>query len=93
MAKASIFNEKQIKEINDIIEQITGKLQKDCEIAACNKVMLASMLSARKIEKTIKSVACRPEYSNAIVSYFVKEKGVALSQFNRNLQSTICIIY
>jgi len=87
------FDERQTKEINAIIEKITTGLKDGCEICACEPKILKKLLSNAKIDRTIKSYACRPEYSATLVSYFVKEKSISASAFSRNAQSSICLIY
>jgi hypothetical protein len=87
------FDERQTKEINTIIEKITKGLKDGCEICACDPKVLRTLLSNGKIDKSIKSYACRPEYSGTLVSYFAKEKSIPTSAFSRNAQSSICLIY
>jgi hypothetical protein len=92
MAKSK-FNEKQITEINGIISKINESIKKGCEICARNPVTLKSLLAANKLDKNIVHFSCKPEYSEPIVSYFKKEKGLTVSRFSGNMQSSICLIY
>jgi hypothetical protein len=87
------FDERQTKEINAIIDKITKGLKDGCEICACDPKVLKTLLSNAKINKSIKSYACRPEYSSTLVSYFAKEKSIPASALSRNAQSSICLIY
>lgn len=92
MAKSK-FNEKQVEEMNGIISKINDALKKDCEICARNPVTLKSLLAANKIDKNVVHFSCKPEYSETIISYYKKEKGLTVSRFSGNMQSSICLIY
>lgn len=88
----SKFSPKQIEEINSIIKAIASEVKPDTEIGAKDKVVLAGLLQANKIDKVPKSFKCKREYSDTIVSYFVKEKGVSRNRFSSNYQSSIFLI-
>lgn len=86
------FNPKQIEEINAIIKQVEAELKPGMEIGAKERASLASLLHVNKIEKKPKHFKSRAEYSDAIVSYFVKEKGVPKNRFSGVMQTSIYII-
>lgn len=86
------FNPKQVEEINVVIKKIEDAIKPGFEIGACDKQSLAHLLAANKITKKPIYFSCKPEYSEPVVSYFTKEKQIAKSKFNKNLQSTIFIL-
>jgi len=86
------FTQNQVEEINAIIKAIGGEIKPEMEIGAKDKVVLADLLHANKIKKVPKMFKCKREYSDAIVSYFVKEKGVPRSRFSSGLQTSIFLI-
>jgi hypothetical protein len=86
------FAQNQIEEINAIIKAIESELKPKMEIGAKDPVILAGLLRANKIKKVPKSFKCKREYSETIVSYFVKEKGVPRNKFSSNLQTAVFII-
>ena len=86
------FSQKQVEEINATIKAIESEIKPKMEIGAKDRAVLAGLLQANKIEKTPKVFKCKREYSDAIVSYFVKEKGLARSRFSSNLQTSIFLI-
>ena len=86
------FSQNQIEEINAIIKAIEGEIKPKMEIGAKDRVVLTSLLKANKIDKAPKFFKCKREYSDAIVSYFVKEKGVTRNKFSGNLQPFVFII-
>ena len=86
------FNPKQVEEINAIIKSVEAALKPGMEIGAKERTSLASLLQANKIEKRPKHFKSRPEYSDAIVSYFVKEKGLTRNRFSGNMQNSVYLI-
>jgi len=86
------FSEKQIEEINAIIKAIEAEIKPNMEIGAKDRVVLASLLQVNKINKAPKNFKCKREYSDTIVSYFVKEKGLSRNRFSSNLQTSIFLI-
>ena len=86
------FAQNQIEEINAIIKAIESELKPKMEIGAKDPAILAGLLKANKTKKVPKTFKCKREYSETIVSYFVKEKGVTRSRFSSNLQSAVFII-
>lgn len=88
----SKFSPKQIEEINAIIKAIESEIKPKMEIGAKDRVVLAGLLQANKIDKAPKIFKCKREYSDAIVSYFVKEKGLSRNRFSSNLQTSIFLI-
>ena len=86
------FAQNQIEEINAIIKAIESKLKPKMEIGAKDPPVLAALLKANNIKKVPKSFKCKREYSETIVSYFVKEKGVPRNKFSSNLQTAVFII-
>ena len=87
------FDKKQIEEINSVIEKITNALKENCEIAACDAKIFSARVLALKIDKTVKYFPCKREYSDTIIAYFKKEKGLPVSRFSTHLQSSICLLY
>ena len=86
------FSQNQIEEINAIIKTIESEIKPKMEIGAKDKVVLAGLLQANKIKKVPKMFKCKREYSDAIVSYFVKEKGVPRSRFSSGMQTSIFLM-
>ena len=88
----AVFNVLQIKEINDSIEEISKAISPKCEIGAHGKSSLSILLKTQAPAKTVLYFTCKPEYSDAIVSHFIKEKGLTKNRFHKNNQSTIFIL-
>ena len=86
------FNPKQVEEINAIIKSVEAELKPGMEVGAKERTSLASLLQVNKIEKRPKHFKCKAEYSDAIVNYFVKEKGLSKNRFSGNTQTSIYII-
>lgn len=86
------FNEKEVREINEIIEVIAKVIKPTSEIGARNKAILTGLLVSAKTKKTPLYFKCKREYSDAIVSHFVKEKGIAKSRFSTTAQDTIFVL-
>ena len=86
------FSQKEVEEINAIIKAIESEIKPKMEIGAKDKVILSSLLQANKIKKTPKHFKCKREHSDAIVSYFVKEKGVNRSRFSSAMQTSIFLL-
>jgi hypothetical protein len=86
------FSDKQVEEINSIIDTIGKEIKPDNEIGARDRKILTGLLATNKIEKSPKFFPCKREYSEAIVSYFVKEKNTKRNKFSMNAQSFIYIV-
>jgi hypothetical protein len=86
------FSEKQIAEINEIIGTITKEIKTNHEIGARDRKILNGLLANNKIEKLPKFFPCKREYSEPIVSHFVKEKNHKRNKFSMNAQSFIYIL-
>jgi hypothetical protein len=86
------FNEKQVGEINKIIEDIQKKVQKDSQIGARERQTLNSLLKANKIDKKPVFFNCNREYSEAIVSYFTKEKNLVKNKFHMAAQQSVFLL-
>ena len=86
------FSQKQIEEINAVIKAIESEIKPKMEIGAKDRVVLAGLLKANKISKAPKFFSCKREYSDAIVSFFVKEKNIPRSRFSSNSQPFIFLI-
>lgn len=84
--------QKQIEEINEIISAINAEIKPDSEIGARDRVILAGLLQVNKIEKSPKFFKCKREYSDTIVSYFTKEKGLTRNKFSTSTQPSIFLI-
>jgi len=88
----AILNKQQIKEINELIAEIEKSIIPKCEIGAHDKSSLAVLLKAQNLKKEVVYFKCKPEYSDAIVTHFVKEKGVTKNRYHKNNQSTVFIM-
>lgn len=86
------FNEKEVREINEIIEVITKSIKPTSEIGARNKAILTGLLLSSKTKKKPVYFKCKREYSEAIVNHFVKEKSIAKSRFSTTAQDTIFVL-
>jgi hypothetical protein len=86
------FSDKQIEEINIIISSINKEITPKHEIGARDRKILTGLLLTNKIDKTPKFFPCKREYSEAIISYFTKEKNLARNKFSTNAQSFIYIL-
>jgi len=87
-----VFNTQQIAEINTLIAAIEKVIKPKSEIGARDKSFLTSLLKANKVTKKPLYFACKREYSDFIVSYFVKEKGAVKNRFHMNSQSCIFLL-
>lgn len=85
------FNEKEIREINEIIAEISKVIKPKSEIGARSKATLTALLTSAKTKKP-NYFKCKREYSDAIVNYFTKEKGVTKSRFSMTSQDTVFVI-
>lgn len=88
----AFFNAQQIKEINDLIEDIAKAIKPKCEIGAHDKPSLAALLKTQNVAKGATYFKCKREYSDAIITHFVKEKGIIKNPFHRNSQSHVFIL-
>ena len=88
----AVFNVLQIKEINDAIEEISKAITPTCEIGAHGKNSVSVLLKTQAPAKTVVYFKCKPEYSDAIIAHFIKEKGLIKNRFHKNNQSTIFIL-
>lgn len=86
------FSPRQIGEINAVIAEIEKSIKAKCEIGAHDKVSLSSLLKATGEKRKAEFFKCRREYADAIVSFFVKEKGVVKNRFNKSSQSSIFVL-
>jgi hypothetical protein len=85
------FNEKEIREINEIIAEISKVIKPKSEIGARGKATLTALLASAKAKKP-SYFKCKREYSDAIVNHFVKEKGVTKSRFNTTSQDNVFVL-
>lgn len=86
------FNEKEVREINEIIAEISKVIKPKSEIGARNRATLSGLLASTKTTKKPHYFKCKREYSDAIVSFFIKEKGVTKSRFTTTAQDTIFVL-
>ncbi len=86
------FNAHQIEEINELIEQIAKAVKPKSEIGAQDKALLSALLKGQAPKKEATFFRCKREFSEAIVTHFVKEKGVAKSRYHRNGQAYIFVV-
>jgi hypothetical protein len=88
----AVFNAQQIKDINEAIEEISKSIKPKSEIGAHEKISLSALLKTQQIKKEVVYFKCKREYSDAIVTHFVKEKGVTKNRFHKNAQSHIFVL-
>jgi hypothetical protein len=88
----SKFNEKEVREINEIIAEVTKVIKAKSEIGARSRATLAGLLAASKVAKKPVYFKCKREYSDAILNHFVKEKGITKSKFSMPTQDSIFVI-
>ena len=88
----SKFSAKQIEEINETIGAVTKELKPGHEIGARDRKILGGLLLANKVDKSPKFFPCKREYSEAIISYFTKEKNLTRNKFSMNAQSFIYLL-
>jgi hypothetical protein len=88
----ALFNPQQVTEINSVIAEIEKAVKPKSEIGAHDKALLTPLLKSNKVEKSPLYFKCKREYSDAIVSHFVKEKGIAKSRFHKNNQTGIFLL-
>ncbi|NJN42035.1 MAG: hypothetical protein HC811_07260 [Flammeovirgaceae bacterium] len=86
------FKPNQITEINEIIAEIEKAVKPKQEIGAHDKASLKAQLKISKNKKEPLFFKCRLEYSDAIVNYFLKEKGLQRSRFHRTNQTNIFLL-
>jgi hypothetical protein len=86
------FNAHQIKEINDLIEAITKVIKPKSEIGAHDKPAITLLIKTHEPKKKATFFTCKREYSEAIVTHFLKEKEIARSRFHKNNQSYIFVL-
>lgn len=87
-----VFNPQQIKEINTLIADIEKIIAPACEVGARDKSILASILKLNKETRKVQFFTCKREYSDAIVTHFVKEKGAKKSRFHMNNQASVFVM-
>ncbi len=86
------FNAHQIKEINDLIEEITKVIKPKSEIGAHDKPAITMLLKAHEPKKKATFFKCKREFSDAIVMHFVKEKEIVRSRFHKSNQTSIYVL-
>lgn len=88
----AVFNAHQIEEINELIAQITKVVKAKSEIGAHDKATLKALLKTQGSKKEATFFPCKREFSDAIITHFVKEKGVAKSRYHKNSQAYIFVV-
>ena len=86
------FNAHQIEEINELIAQIEKVVKPKSEIGAHDKALLNALLKSQTPKKEATFFKCKREFSETIVTHFVKGKGVAKSRYHKNNQAYIFIV-
>lgn len=86
------FNEKEVREINEIIAEVAKVIKPKSEIGARSRATLAGLLAASKVTKKPVYFKCKREYSDTILNHFVKEKEVTKSKFSLPTQDAIFVI-
>ena len=74
----------QIKELNEIIEQIEKVLKPKQEIGAQSKPILTNLLKGQKSKKKPVFFKTKREYADQIVAHFVTEKKLVRNKFHTN---------
>ena len=87
-----VLSAQQITEVNALIAEIEKSIKPKCEIGARDKVIMSALLKTTKGKKPPQFFKCKREYSDTIVSFFVKEKGITKNRFHLNSQSCIFIL-
>jgi hypothetical protein len=82
----------QVTEVNALIAEIEKVIKPKNEIGSRERASLTSLLTANKIEKKPLFFKCKREYSDIVVSHFVKEKGTIKSRFHMNGQPVIFVL-
>jgi len=82
----------QVTEVNATIAEIEKAIKPKSEIGSREKTSLTSLLAASKIDKKPLFFKTKREYSDIIVSHFVKEKGIVKSRFHMNGQPLIFVL-
>lgn len=85
------FNEKEIREINEIIAEISKVIKPKSEIGARSKATLSGLLASSNAKKPT-YFKCKREYSDAIVNHFIKEKGLTKSRFSMSAQDAVFVM-
>ena len=88
----AILNPQQIKEVNEAIAEIDKAIKPKCEMGAHDKPALTALLKIHDPKKKVVFFKCKREYSDAIVTHFVKEKSVTKNRFHKNNQGYIFIL-
>ncbi len=87
-----VFNAQQIKEINTIIAGVEKAIVPDCEIGARDKGIVTQLFKTNKEVRKAQYFVCKREYSDAIVSHFVKGKAIKKSHYHTNNQSSVFVL-
>jgi hypothetical protein len=87
-----VFNAPQIEEINELIAQIAKVVKPKSEIGAHDKALLNALLKNQTPKKEATFFKCKRELSEAIVTHFVKEKGVTKNRYHKNNQAYIFVV-
>jgi hypothetical protein len=80
----AVFQPQQIKEINEVIEEIEKALKPKHEIGSQSKVILSNLLKAQKGKKKPIFFKTKREYADQIISHFVNEKKLTRNKFHSN---------
>jgi hypothetical protein len=79
-----LFQPQQIKEINEVIEEIEKALKPKHEIGSQSKVILTNLLKTQKGKNKPVFFKTKREYSDQIISHFVNEKKLVKNKFHSN---------
>ncbi|CAN5135653.1 hypothetical protein BH09BAC3_BH09BAC3_31710 [soil metagenome] len=74
----------QIKELNDIIEEIEKVVKPKQEIGAQSKPVLTNLLKGQKSKKKPVFFKIKREYADQIVAHFITEKHLVRNKFHTN---------
>jgi hypothetical protein len=91
------FNEKEVKEINDVIAEIQKAIDKakskKCLIGARDKATVKSLLkSDGRTEANVSFFKCSRPHAEAILQHFIG-KGLQKDKFSMNVQEYIYLIH
>ncbi len=86
------FNAHQIEEINELIAEIEKVVKPKSEIGAHDRALLNTLLKGQTPKKEATFFKCKREFSETIVTHFMKEKGATKSRYHKNNQAYIFVV-
>lgn len=80
----AVLNSQLIKEIIELIAEISNSISPKCEIETHDKPWLVSLLKVLKLKNERIYFRYKRECSDSIITHFVREKGVISNRFHWN---------